>query len=230
MIKKSTNKKRIKYNFQLLFVALLVLVLISPLFEKSLLGAFALDIITFMVLFIAMFSIRKSRLFHVVLFLFVINTVADIISYIYPHETILIVTCITSSIFLMIIALKIIYVVIKQETIKTDTVMGGLCGYVLLAYIWTMFYMILELLQPGSFNFTVHAAHSKLLNIYSLLNYYSLVTILSDGFGDIIPMSKWAQTMTVVEGLIGQFYIVFFISTLIGMYISDRSSKKNKKE
>lgn len=225
MARISSNSKTIKYNFKLLFSGLLVLVLVSPLFEKSLLGAFAEDFIILTVLFLAMFSIRRSRLFRIVMILFILNFAGEITSYIYPHRAIMIGTCITSSMFLTIIAIKIIYVVIKQETIQTDTIIGGLCGYMLIAYTWTMFYMIIELLQQGSFNFTIHAAHNNLVDIYSLLNYYSLVTILTIGLGDIVPMSKWAQTMTVLEGLIGQFYIVFFISTLIGMYIANRRSR-----
>jgi len=51
---------------------------------------------------------------------------------------------------------------------------------------------------------------------------YSYVTLLTIGYGDVVPMSGMAQTLTILEGLIGQFYLVFFMASLVGLYIYRR--------
>lgn len=55
---------------------------------------------------------------------------------------------------------------------------------------------------------------------YSLLFYYNFVTLLTIGYGDVLPMSGMAQALTILEGLIGQFYLVFYMTALVGIYIS----------
>jgi hypothetical protein len=36
-------------------------------------------------------------------------------------------------------------------------------------------------------------------------------------------MSHMAQTLSILEGLVGQFYLVFFMASLVGRYIAGKN-------
>jgi hypothetical protein len=42
--------------------------------------------------------------------------------------------------------------VLEAKEVTTDTILGGVCAYLLLAVVWVLIYGILERLQPGSFS------------------------------------------------------------------------------
>jgi hypothetical protein len=218
--KGSTNRL-----FIFLLIGLLSLFVSTPLMYKSFLMGLLGDVVFYLMLFAAIFQIRNSRMFWVALALLVATLTGDITTYFTESNAALIATNFFSCGFIIVIVIKIVVFVIREPTISVDTVMGGLCTYLLLGIFWMYFYINLELITPGSFNFRFHDTAAGLDRLYMLLFYYSYVTLLTIGFGDIVPVTSAAQTLTVLEGLIGQMYIVFFISTLVGMYISSRKSE-----
>jgi voltage-gated potassium channel len=48
------------------------------------------------------------------------------------------------------------------------------------------------------------------------LNYFSFVTLLTVGYGDIVPLSNVARNATV---LLGHFYDLFVASVIVGKYV-----------
>jgi hypothetical protein len=61
--------------------------------------------------------------------------------------------------------------------------------------------------------------------------FFLRVTLLTIGYGEVVALSGMAQTLTILEGLIGQFYLIFFMASLVGLYVSERQyhrfDKKN---
>jgi hypothetical protein len=53
----------------------------------------------------------------------------------------------------------------------------------------------------------------------SLFLYFSLVTLSTVGFGDIVPLSGPARGLATLEGIIGQFYMAVLVARLVGLYI-----------
>jgi len=52
------------------------------------------------------------------------------------------------------------------------------------------------------------------------LNYFSFVTILSIGYGDILPLTLVAKRAVMLVGLISYFYTAFVSGIVIGKYIN----------
>jgi len=71
-----------------------------------------------------------------------------------------------------------------------------------------------------------------MVTFYRLLFFYSYVTLMTIGYGNVAPLSGMAQTLTILEGLIGQFYLIFFMASLVGLYVSERQYHRftDKKE
>ena len=48
--------------------------------------------------------------------------------------------------------------------------------------------------------------------------YFSFVTLLTIGYGDITALKDLAQTCSILEGIAGQFYIAILVSRLVAVY------------
>lgn len=48
------------------------------------------------------------------------------------------------------------------------------------------------------------------------------MTLLTTGYGDIVPLAPVAQTLAMLEGIAGQFYLVFFMARLVGLHVASR--------
>lgn len=81
-------------------------------------------------------------------------------------------------------------------------------------------YLLLELLQPGSFGdlpaHTLHKGHT--------LVYFSFTTLTTVGYGDIAPATPAARALAAAEGIGGQLYLAVLVGRLIGLHLSDRGA------
>ena len=102
----------------------------------------------------------------------------------------LIITNFVSCAYLALVTLIIAATVMRQRKISADTVLGGLCVYVLIGIFWTLVFITLELIRPGSFSFGIHGPHPDMVATFSLIMYYSFVTLLTIGYGDVVPPFK----------------------------------------
>ena len=80
---------------------------------------------------------------------------------------------------------------------------------------------------PNSFNGILVSEISGLA-IKDELMYFSYITLMTIGYGDITPITPLAQKATVFIGLIGQFYLVIITAIIVGKYISQSNRNTNK--
>ncbi len=213
------------YRFGILLSIFLMQLLTMPLFEGSMTAGYAADTLFYLLLAAAAFSVRHSRFFKLAIFLGAGAIAGECTSYVSDRIVILIITNFISCAYLALVTLLIAIEVTRHRSISADTVMGGLCVYVLIGVFWTIIFINLELIRPRSFDFGVHGPHPGMDATYGLLMYYSFVTLLTIGYGDVVPFSSMAQTLTIMEGLIGQFYLIFFMATLVGLYVQKRQGR-----
>ena len=102
-----------------------------------------------------------------------------------------------------------------------DTVRGGICVYLLLGYFWAVLYSIVETFDGQAFSDPLLTENSAATMIY-----YSFVTLTTLGFGDIVPKSPIASTLTILEALVGQLYPTIFIALLVGNYLANQNRPK----
>lgn len=97
--------------------------------------------------------------------------------------------------------------VVRSSRITLDTVAAGLCVYLLLGLAFGYAHVLVGTWLPG--------AYSTLLTDQDAM-YLSFVTLTTVGFGDVVPVSGPARAVTIVEGVMGQLYLVSVIAVLVG--------------
>jgi len=55
--------------------------------------------------------------------------------------------------------------------------------------------------------------------------YFSLVTIATLGYGDIVPKMPLSRFVAALEAVVGQFYIAILVAWLVGTSFLNRCSK-----
>jgi len=95
-----------------------------------------------------------------------------------------------------------------QGKVTRDRMIGAFCGYILLGITWATFYYLLESFSPGSFNNTrellISSGESSLPRITVELAdfvYFSLVTLTTLGYGDILPVNRQAKSLAIMEAM-----------------------------
>lgn len=106
----------------------------------------------------------------------------------------------------------------RRGKINLSLVFGSLSGYLLLLVVAQFSFLLLEFLQPGSFG-GLHG--TQIPDVYRQLSYFSMITIATVGYGDVVPLSDSARLLAAFFSISGQFYMV----TLVGIIISKFSSR-----
>ena len=85
--------------------------------------------------------------------------------------------------------------------------------YLLLAYTWAALYGAMVNLYPGSFQLGTNSTDRQ-----SDLIYFSLVTLSTVGYGDIVPLTGEARMVAALEGVTGVLYIAITVAVLVSGY------------
>jgi len=109
--------------------------------------------------------------------------------------------------------------VFGSRRISTDIIVGSICIYFLMCILWAFLYMLVALTFPNSFNIDSSLMSFQNLNDFI---YYSIVTITTLGYGDILPLSRPARTLAALEAIVGQIYLTVLIARIVGIHLSQR--------
>ncbi len=200
-------------RFQLLLVPLVLLILVQPLVAQGNLPGYVTKLLTLLVIVGAYRILRPHRkLMWVTGVLFVIAAVAvptDQVSTGWTAHVIGATAIVTA---LTITALIIAYEAVHERWVTRDTLLGALAVYLLIGITSTVVYEVIEVLAPGSFTNLQGLSPEE---AFAELNYFSLVTLTTLGYGDIAPVAPTARTMAVLEAIVGQFFVAGVVGLLI---------------
>jgi hypothetical protein len=99
-----------------------------------------------------------------------------------------------------------------------DRLYGGAAAYLLLGLLWCYFYAIREQLAPNSF---AGLGPNQVLHIADLV-FFSFGALTTAGGGDLVPQGKATQMLVLLEEVVGTLYMGAFVARLVAMYSSGR--------
>lgn len=204
-------------KFLSLFIALVLLIAISPLMLTLHLSSIFGQSLFTIVLVVSFFSISKTRKFSI---LFVILSLGSIISgwlsQIYANTPVAIINCFFVILFMLFIFVKLMKYIFKSQHINHQTLYLALSSYLILGLFFASIYQLIYLIIPNSFVFNVPITGDLSgINLYTNLFYFSFVTLTTLGYGDIVPLAAVARMVTTLEALSGQIFIAVIIARLV---------------
>jgi voltage-gated potassium channel Kch len=114
--------------------------------------------------------------------------------------------------------------ILKSKKVDSEIIYGAICAYLLIGFMWGGIYLLIEVLNPGSFY--IDAAHNiDNKTTYADFLYFSFVTVATLGYGDISPVTPLARNVSIMEGIIGVFYLAILVARLVGLYTVESNRK-----
>jgi len=200
----------VTYRYEIFFLALLLQVLYPFL---SLLFLVQIDFVRFLsftILVLASFNLALRRIPRLLIIVFgVVSTLGVWGEYLMGDPYLIHLLRNYATCFFYII---LIYVLTRNflvsKSINLKIVIGAMSGYLLIGFLGSSTFEMIEFHHPGSFNIDSENPFN--------FTYLSFVSLLTVGYGDFIPISSAAKSITVLISLLGQLYMAVGIASFVG--------------
>jgi len=108
--------------------------------------------------------------------------------------------------------------VVRSRRVTGDVLAGALAAYILAGMSFALIYHLIDDRWPGSFA----TSGGQPTEIPDLL-YFSFVTLLTIGFGDVVPVTGPVRAVTLLEGLFGVVYTTVVMAALVAAYLRQQA-------
>ena len=212
----------------MLLVMLVALLVIDPLIKIQILGVSSSRILFSSVLLTAVWATGRSRRHLSIGLALVAPTLLLEWALFFWSSSIFLqmANLAFSGAFLVFVCSSIVRALFREEQVTRDTIAGGILVYLLLGVLWWVAYVAVEIGMPGAFEWDgVSVSAEKLrygVSGFPELLYFSFVTLSTLGYGDITPEVPIAQSLSVLEAIIGQLFVAIFIARLVGLSLANR--------
>jgi hypothetical protein len=214
-----------KNRFLYLFISLLAVLFLAPFIEGYPYLRILIGVFLSAVFLSAVYAISQKRHNTLIAVFLVLPTLTFTwASYFVDSLGFFLASRVSIVLFFAFIIVNILVFIFRQDEVTRDLIIGAAVVYLLLAEMWSYVYQILEKLRPGSFA----VPDGPLQNSLLLFDYYSLVTITTLGYGDVTPLTSVASTLSTLEAVIGQLYLVITVAWLVGVHVSQSIQKKSR--
>jgi hypothetical protein len=222
----STLKTLRKYRFELYMVTFCLLLFGSLFFPYDIFQTYiepTLTLLNIIAGFILISMRKKTRRIYAVLFVFALvfnlvhfsKDVADNLDYQLIRFTLL-------SLFYTIVTIEIILQVWQAREVNKNVIFGVMGGYISLGLVAYFLLLGIFIAEPEAFR-GLEVGIKEGPSDHLL--YYAYITLMTIGYGDIIPVKPVSQKAAVLIGLWGQFYLVIITAVVVGKYIASRTNK-----
>ena len=207
-------------NNILLLVALLILIFMMPVIPVDVHRI--MRILVILVVLSGLFAAEFSRSVFRILFFFatvVIGVAVLGIVFVDSNALDYLIFSLSTVFFVLITIALITHVANSRET-NSSTLLCAVNSYLLIGLSFSMLFILLELIIPGSFNVPEADVHRD-----STFFYFGFVTLTTLGYGDILPLTPLARSMASFTALFGQLYLVTIMAFLIGKYLNTKNQE-----
>jgi hypothetical protein len=121
----------------------------------------------------------------------------------------------------------VLWQVYREGPVTAHRIQGAVAGYLLLSAIFALAFSLVETIQPGSFQMSSVQDQVRAEVVMDRSFYYfSVVTLTTTGYGDILALSNSARTLVMMEALTGQLYTAILIARLVSLHVETKREKR----
>lgn len=206
------NRDTSAYNLALL-INLLIIILIIPVFEQSHIALVMFEIFATTFLLLMIFVIQSNR--KKLLAAAVISIVFKWLPELFHSNVLEAVAQVYTVVLVIFIVSMLIIQVAKSKKVTSTVILESINGYLLLGLVGAIFIRFIEMTHFGAFSFHTSGSIQLPDTIY-----FSFVTMTTLGYGDILPITAMAKSVTIFLSVAGQIYLTILIAMLVGKYLS----------
>lgn len=119
---------------------------------------------------------------------------------------------------LALLATGMLHYAFQSRRLTPDGIFSTVAAYLLIALLFAQVYLLLLEWNPAAFHLPAPAAERSPSLLQGDMVYYSVITMATVGYGDMLPVSSTARTLAVLEAVVGQFYVAVIVAVFVGMY------------
>lgn len=218
-------------RYLLLLAALSILLVAYPFWGRDVVGLATFDIMLWGVLLGGLWALHSNwRLLRIALGMALAAFLASVTTYLIPSREVVLVSCLLDLALLVFVTAIILSHVVEEGKVDPDRIFGAVCGYLLIGLTWALIFGAVELVQPGSFDMgevravPIQGGEDPAPHFADMdpMLYYSLVTLSTLGYGDIVAVTRAARSLSALEAVVGQLYMAVVVARLIGLHILAR--------
>jgi hypothetical protein len=112
--------------------------------------------------------------------------------------------------------------VFRERRLTVDGIFATVAAYLVIALMFAQVYVLMLTWNPDSFVLPIPAADRPPHLLRTDMTYFSIVTLATVGYGDILPVTETARMMAMIEAVVGQFYVAVIVAVFVGMYATQR--------
>jgi len=209
-----------------LLIALIMLLLVYPSVEKSAEASILVAIFNSALLIAAAFASGQGRRALLVALAFALPALALNWLWVVTNDRqIGVILLVTMIFFYGFTIAQVLAYVLRPGAVTGDKLHGATSAYIMLGLFWAFIYLLVETLLPGCFvNLVNHSPDSTV--DWRQFVFFSFTTLTSTGYGNIVPISGYAQSAAILEQLAGVFFVAVLVARLTGLYQPAGTSRK----
>jgi voltage-gated potassium channel len=221
MVESIIRRRRIG-QYEFLLLALLTAILIRPMLRNGFFGLLILSILTSAILMASAYAVSGQRKTLVVsLVLLVPGLISSWLTLFIGSLWPLAVSAILVFTFFSYVLSVMIRDILSEQNVTRDTIFGSACVYMLIGAAFAELFVLIQAVEPQSFGQLVDLVPvGQEVRLFSELNYFSLVTMTTLGYGDITPKTGLTRGVATIEAMVGQFYLAVLVARLVGLHLA----------
>lgn len=209
----------------LLLSSIVLLFALAPILESLRAGGLVLLLNLYITLITATSELAENRsLLWSAIPLATASMILLLASHYYPLWSLLLANYLVLTAFLMLVCASLFTYLGRKGQITRDRLLVSVSLYFLLGLTWFALYNLINLLQPGSFA-EGGVALSGTMHWSDML-YFSLVTLTTLGYGDIVAVKPMARMIATLEASAGVLYVAITVARLVNAQAATKEQER----
>lgn len=213
--------KLYRYRFELLLFSIVLVFLINIFLPDDIYGGNGQAIYMFVQFFagINLFRNKKKTLFKLFVLLGILVIVGRILG-IFDVIDLNRYISMFYVLFFSAVVVELFRQLGQAEIVNKKIVVAAICGLLLIGYTSYFIFTTIEFFLPNSF-MGLSEGPGKFRDLF----YYSYVTLMTIGYGDISPATWIAKNATLICALTGYIYSIVVVAVIVGRFSSNQVKK-----
>ncbi len=119
--------------------------------------------------------------------------------------------------FLGVVIASLLGFILRAKQVDADVLCAGISVYLILGLLWGLAYTLVAQVNPSAFAYNAARGTATTMSGFTAI-YFSFMTLMTVGYGDITPVADVARMLAMVEAMTGTLFFGVMIARLVSLY------------